>query len=200
MDQILCTSANTHVKDQSKTGHVGHEGSDGSSPVDRIKRAGFKGTKMGENIAYGTFTAIDIVADLMIDDGVSDRGHRMAFLDPDIDRVGVAFLKGQKAAYGSICVVHMGKSTQNSAISGQNQDKTNQGSAGGAKGNMKGSDGNANRKKDYNKDLAEGDLSEDETDDDSNDGDDDVNDGDLDDGDFDSDDGDYGDDGGDYGD
>jgi len=63
--------------------------------------------------------------------------------------VGVAFLKGQKAAHGSIFVVHMESSTQNTAISEQNHSKSNQGSAGGAKGNMKGFDSNSSCKSEF---------------------------------------------------
>ena len=65
-----------HVRDQQKTGQIGHDGSDGSdgsSPWDRMEKAGFKGNKMGENLTYGSITAIDIVMDLMVDDGVPDR-------------------------------------------------------------------------------------------------------------------------------
>ena len=73
-------TADMLVKDQKKTGQVGHDGSDGLGSVDIIKRTGFKGTKMGRILPDSTSTAIDIVTDFMIDDGVPDRCHRNAFL------------------------------------------------------------------------------------------------------------------------
>lgn len=117
MDPSLNTAAGIHVTDQHKTGQIGHEGSDGSSPWDRMERAGFKGVKMGENVTYGSRTAIDIVLDFMIDDGVQDRGHRKNLLDPDFDRVGVAYAQGGKNAYGSICVIDLGKAGKNKGSS-----------------------------------------------------------------------------------
>ena len=128
MDNFLCIAAKMHAEDQMRTGQVGHEGSDGSQMHDRIKKAGFRGTAMGENIAYGCRSAIEIVAGLMIDDGVPDRGHRVNFLDPDYDRVGVAYGKGQRATYGTICVIEMGGGVQNTSSSGQSNDKRNQNS------------------------------------------------------------------------
>ena len=108
MDYVLCKAAAMHVEDQMQTGRTGHVGSDGSHSYDRIERAGFKGTKMGENITYGCFDPIDIVAEMMIDDGVPDRGHRSLLLDPVYDRIGLAYAQGKKVAYGAICVVDMG--------------------------------------------------------------------------------------------
>ena len=75
LKKAVSSLALRHAKDQARTGQIGHQGSDGSSFVDRIKGAGYKGSGMGENIQYGCFNAIDIVANLMIDDDVPDRGH-----------------------------------------------------------------------------------------------------------------------------
>jgi len=126
MDDVLCKAASAHMKDQSKSGQVGHEGRDGSHSKDRIKKAGFEGEITGENISYGATTAIDIVANLMIDDGVPDRGHRDNLLDTDFEKIGVAYAKGPKVAHGSICVIDFGgfdKGQQNIESSKQNSNK-----------------------------------------------------------------------------
>ena len=123
MDKFLNRASGMLVRDQQNTGRTGHEGSDGSSPWDRMERAGFKGRKMGENVTYGSLNAIDIVLDLMIDDGVPDRGHRKNFLDPDFDRIGVAYAQGGKCAYGSICVIDLGGGAKGKSSSTQNNGK-----------------------------------------------------------------------------
>ena len=86
----LTKAARDHVGDQSKTGKTGHTGNDKSSMRDRIERYGDWQVRIAENIAYGAKTARQIVIYLLIDDGVSDRGHRKNFLTPDFKTVGIA--------------------------------------------------------------------------------------------------------------
>ena len=56
---------------------VGHKGSDGSLPIDRIERYGkIKGIS-GENNIYGYYKdPMDHIASMIIDDGVKSRVHR----------------------------------------------------------------------------------------------------------------------------
>ena len=86
----LSKAANDHVKDQSRTGQVGHTGSDRSHSKERIERYGTWRVRIAENIAYGGITAQQIVVYLLIDDNVRDRGHRKNFLNPDFKQIGVA--------------------------------------------------------------------------------------------------------------
>ena len=94
-----------YVKDQSKTGHTGHQGSDHSTMRDRIERYGTWEKRIAENIAYGGNTAQQIVIYLLIDDGVRDRGHRKNFLNPDFNKVGVA--TGSHPGYGLMSVIDL---------------------------------------------------------------------------------------------
>ena len=66
-----------HCLDQGAAGLVGHFGSDGSSPYDRMGRYGTAWGLQAENIVYGRNVAEDIVLDMFIDDGVVGRGHRV---------------------------------------------------------------------------------------------------------------------------
>jgi uncharacterized protein YkwD len=104
----MSAGAADHVRDQGPRGSEGHTGRDRSTPASRVSRYGRWFGIISENIQYGrTATAHDVVADLVIDDGVQDRGHRRNALDPDIRVAGVAC--GPHATYGQMCViVHAG--------------------------------------------------------------------------------------------
>ena len=92
-----------HVKDQGASGSTQHKGADRSQPWDRVNRYGTWEKSIGENIAYGSSKARDVVLSLIIDDGVPSRGHRRNIFNPDFRVIGVAC--GHHATYGTICVI-----------------------------------------------------------------------------------------------
>lgn len=85
----LARAAADHAAEQSRTGAVGHDGADGSSPSDRMRRRG-RWTATGEAIAYGPDRAEDVILQLIVDDGVPDRGHRRILFNPAYTLVGAA--------------------------------------------------------------------------------------------------------------
>jgi len=85
----LGRAAGDHAADQGRSGAVAHTGDDGSSPSDRMRRYG-RWSATGEAIAYGPDRAEDVVLQLIIDDGVPDRGHRRILFNPIYELVGVA--------------------------------------------------------------------------------------------------------------
>jgi uncharacterized protein YkwD len=100
----MSLGARDHAKDLGSSGNSGHGGSDGSSPFDRISRYGTWAIVAGENISYSPInTAQWHIIQLLIDDGVPDRGHRKALLKPDYNVTGVAC--GDHPVLGNVCVM-----------------------------------------------------------------------------------------------
>jgi len=99
----LSLAAALHVEDQGPKGLIGHQGSDNSTPEERINRFGTWKGAYGENIEYGNFTAREIIMQLIIDDGVPNRAHRLNIFKPFFGVVGVSF--GSHQAYTYMCVI-----------------------------------------------------------------------------------------------
>lgn len=98
----LSLAAAAQVTDQ-KNGAAGHEGSDGSQPWERMSRYGTWHDRVAENISYGGHTARGVVIQLIVDDGVPERGHRANMFAPEYRSVGVAC--GTHARFRDMCVM-----------------------------------------------------------------------------------------------
>ena len=105
----LALAASDHVRDQGGIGGHGHIGRDGTSPLDRAIRRGLRPWAIGEVISYGPETAAAVVRELIIDDGVPDRGHRLAIFNPDFGRAGAAC--GPHAGFRTMCVIDLASPT-----------------------------------------------------------------------------------------
>ncbi|HBL76639.1 MAG TPA: CAP domain-containing protein [Prolixibacteraceae bacterium] len=99
----LYLAALDHVKDQRENGGIGHFGSDGSKPIDRIERYGTWDISAAENISYGIEDARQIVMSLLIDDGVPGRGHRENILNSTFTVTGISC--DSHPGYGITCVM-----------------------------------------------------------------------------------------------
>jgi uncharacterized protein YkwD len=91
------------VKDQGPIGGLEHRGTDGSNPARRAERRGRWVTAMAESIAFGDNPARQVVIQLLVDDGVPDRGHRDNILDGRWGAEGAAC--GPHRDYRQICVM-----------------------------------------------------------------------------------------------
>eukprot|EP00315_Gephyrocapsa_oceanica_P043257 CAMPEP_0185532626 /NCGR_PEP_ID=MMETSP1366-20130426/108039_1 /TAXON_ID=38817 /ORGANISM="Gephyrocapsa oceanica, Strain RCC1303" /LENGTH=353 /DNA_ID=CAMNT_0028144349 /DNA_START=64 /DNA_END=1122 /DNA_ORIENTATION=- len=111
----LTQAAQDHVAD-STTGLVSHTGTDGSSPFDRMSRYGTWTGTAGENLMFGgkggpvTLAKFDFITparsvmlSLIVDDGVADRGHRVAIYNPRFRVVGIA--SGAHSEYGTMTAI-----------------------------------------------------------------------------------------------
>jgi uncharacterized protein YkwD len=91
------------VRDQGHSGATGHLGADGSQVWDRVNRYGNWQGSIAENIAYGYDTARDVLMQLIIDDGVKERSHRMNIFNENFQVAGVSC--GKHARYDIMCVI-----------------------------------------------------------------------------------------------
>ena len=112
---LLGAAAEDLVSDQSGSGGTGHKGGDGSSPGDRARRHG-GGTYVAEVIAYGPIDADDTVRQLIVDDGVDDRGHRNILYSPELRFVGVAC--GPHPEFRTMCVIDLGVTADGRELGG----------------------------------------------------------------------------------
>mmetsp|Transcript_11351 Transcript_11351/g.29022 ORF Transcript_11351/g.29022 Transcript_11351/m.29022 type:complete len:415 (-) Transcript_11351:175-1419(-) len=76
-------AAEDHLLDRGTLGVIGHEGADGSYVSDRTNRYGTWTKACGECLWFGRqgASAESIVDDLIVDDNVKGRGHRMCIFD-----------------------------------------------------------------------------------------------------------------------
>jgi uncharacterized protein YkwD len=100
----LTLAARDLVRDQGVRGTTGHYSSDGRNSFQRMERYGKLHQTAGENIAYGSDTAQAVVRDLIVDDGVRDRGHRTNIFKPRFRLVGVAC--GYHRQYRVMCDIN----------------------------------------------------------------------------------------------
>lgn len=101
----LRLSAAAHAADEGEHGAFTHTGSDGSSAGERMRRAGVWAGMMAEEMSAGEETADDIVRQLIIDEGVPDRGHRKDLMDPFLRQAGVGC--ASHPVYGVVCVIDL---------------------------------------------------------------------------------------------
>lgn len=98
----ISKGAADHCVDQAN-GRLGHHGSDGSNPGQRMSRYGIWNATWGENLSYGRMGAREVVLALIIDDGLPGRKHRKNIFNPRFNHAGAAY--GPHARYGSVCSI-----------------------------------------------------------------------------------------------
>lgn len=99
----LAAAAAELTREQGETGATGHIGGASHGMQERIEHHGTWQRRIGENIAYGPAVARGIVMQLIIDDGVPDRGHRNNLFNPAFGTAGVAC--GPHPRFGNLCVI-----------------------------------------------------------------------------------------------
>ena len=88
-------AAKKHGEDCKKRGFSDHTGSDGSSPFSRISDY-CNGLRGNENLVGGEKSARILVIQLLIDSGISSRGHRYNMLNPSWKYIGCYGYKSEE--------------------------------------------------------------------------------------------------------
>lgn len=101
--KALFDAAKTHAVASGKEGVVGHRSSAGSFEK-RLKPLSDRFNYILENCDYGSSGAMDILMNLMIDEGIPDVGHRKNILHPEIDAIGLAIAPHKNYRYTCVQV------------------------------------------------------------------------------------------------
>lgn len=98
----ISNACRDHVNDIGPKGLTTHEGSDGSNISERLEKYCEWDGACAENIDFGFKKAENIIINLLVDDGVSERFQRKNLFHPDLKYIGAAV--GPHKNYG-ICAV-----------------------------------------------------------------------------------------------
>ncbi|HXH31968.1 MAG TPA: CAP domain-containing protein [Bacteriovoracaceae bacterium] len=100
----LTLAAKDHVLDLGPKGITGHMSSDGlTTASNRVSRYGTWVRTFGENISFSSQKARGHVINLIVDDGVPSRGHRLSIYNAAFRKAGVAC--GPHLIYKKMCVI-----------------------------------------------------------------------------------------------
>lgn len=88
LDSQLTAAAATHSRDMAVQNRPWHFGSDGSSPIDRIRRVGFAGRLVGETISETFETETETLAAW-----IEVPETRAVLLDPAATRMGISWFQ-----------------------------------------------------------------------------------------------------------
>lgn len=86
LDAQLNAAAATHARDMAVQNRPWHFGSDGSSPIDRVRRTGYTGKMLGENISESYETELETLSAWMADPTTAN-----VVLDPAARNAGFAW-------------------------------------------------------------------------------------------------------------
>lgn len=83
----LTSAAREHSKDMARHSELEHEGTDGSTPFERVTRKGYVWRTVGENIAAGPTTAEEAM-----EGWLASPGHCENLMDPRFTETGIAYV------------------------------------------------------------------------------------------------------------
>ncbi len=94
LDASLTEAARSHSRDLAKWDRISHYGSDGSNPLDRVRRSGYRARIAAENVGTGQSTFREVLKGWKRSPG-DDRN----LLLKDAQHIGIALVKDRKTEF-----------------------------------------------------------------------------------------------------
>jgi uncharacterized protein YkwD len=91
----LTSAAREHARDMAKHSQLAHEGSDGTTPAQRVTRKGYAWRTVGENVASGPTTPEEVMAGWL-----ASPGHCENLMDPRFTEMGIAYTVDSRSDSG----------------------------------------------------------------------------------------------------
>ncbi len=101
----LAAAARGHSQDMAEKGYFEHTSPNGSTMQDRVEAAGYRWSRIAENIAAGGQSAADTMSQWM-----NSSGHRANILDCALKDLGVGLYRKPGSPYGSYWTQDFGSS------------------------------------------------------------------------------------------
>jgi uncharacterized protein YkwD len=103
INSSLMSAAQGHSQDMATNNFMAHTGSNGSSPWDRIRAAGYIYSRAGENVAAGYASANAVMEGWM-----GSPGHRGNILNCEFREIGVGYATNTRSDYGTYWTQNFG--------------------------------------------------------------------------------------------
>jgi uncharacterized protein YkwD len=91
---VLALVAQEHARDMARRNYFDHRSPEGAEPRDRARKAGYRWTLIGENIARGPESAQEVVAGWM-----ASPGHCANILDARFREMGLGHVAGSRRGH-----------------------------------------------------------------------------------------------------
>ena len=95
-NDTLAEASRLHAEDMARNNYFSHRGRDGSSPAQRVERAGYRYRATGENIAAGG----QMNAENAVAGWIKSPGHCANLMNPVYTEMGVAYAVDSRSAMG----------------------------------------------------------------------------------------------------
>ncbi len=106
LDPKLTAAAKMHSRDLAKTDRISHYGSDGSSPWDRVKRAGYTAKIAAENVGTGQASLQEVFKGWE-----QSPGHNRNLLLPGAKDMGIALIADPKTEFKTFWTLVVGSTS-----------------------------------------------------------------------------------------
>jgi uncharacterized protein YkwD len=94
VSEPLGRAAQRHAEDMARRGFFDHRAPDGSTPGDRVRRAGYSPRLTGENIAFGPESAEEVVRGWL-----ESTGHCENIMDARFAQIGIGIAEGSRRGH-----------------------------------------------------------------------------------------------------